>query len=134
MGMLTLHQKTKFALATGTTAIHQNINSRDMAVLSHMLSLLPFIICQSLVRTIIVYSCSRRVIYAQRCSFIPMQHLCSFMPVLNLIYPKLSQLPGEAAIFITDIQVAAHAQTQCIIFRLGLCVQLPYLNTVRTRF
>ena len=89
------------------------------------LSLLPY-----LIRTITGYSYGRRLTHARRYSYIPALCLSSFMPNLTQTTPNPNlspssalavPLPEAAAIVLTEMtemQVAANAQTRCRIPRL----------------
>ena len=119
------------ALATSTAAIHQNINSRDTAVLLRMLSLLSYKIRQCRIGTIVIYSYGRKL---NACVEILVYSCAATMPFyakpnqnLTLIqsqtFPQVlhgqSHYQGREATFVmAEMQVAAHAQTQCCIFRL----------------
>ena len=118
------------ALATGTKVLHQNMNDRDTAVLLHMLSLLPY-------NTIVrypnnhrlfiqqkTYSCTKMFVYTRagpaQCYAKPNSNP---NPNQNLspVSARAVLLPREAAIVLpemTEMRVAAHAQTRCRIFRL----------------
>ena len=115
------------ALATGTAAVHQNINSKDTAVLLRMLSLLPY-------NTAVPYSNNhwlfiRQKTYSSAKMFVYFSAVSAQFyakpspssnpdPHLTLTQPFPRVLHGEAAIVLTEMQVTVHVQTRCRTFRL----------------
>ena len=112
-------------LATSTAAVHQKVNSRDTAVLLRMLSLVPYdppVPYPNNHRLFIrqtTYSCPKIFVYSRAAPV----HFCAKPnsnpnPNLSPSSTQAVPLPGEIAIDLTEMQVAAHAKTRCRIVRL----------------